>query len=107
MPYSTRYPAENASFNSVVFWEASKVARAAEAERVIVGQTVIGRYTRPGELTIRGFCGSTEVGSLRSAVNSSHTLVYSGGSVSAYLTSVQSEYDDAFAVYAITLAFIL
>ena len=108
MPYATTYPAENASFNSVVFFEnIPSSRRPTEAESITVGRTLIGRYTRLDEITLTGFCGSSERGSLRSAVNSSHTLVWSGGSDTAYLKRFEAQYHPEFSVYEISLTFVL
>jgi hypothetical protein len=52
---------EDAAFGSIAFAELRPDGRygavSTEEERVVVGQTVILRYTRPKETTIQALCG--------------------------------------------------
>ena len=108
MPYATKYPAENASWAGLPFWEqVPRSKHTADSERVIVGQTVIGRYPRPTSVQIEAICGASEEGDLRDGVGYADTLVWSGGSDTAYLDSMDSSYEEAFGVYVVRLAFLL
>lgn len=111
MALPTGFPAEDGSFNSVSFWELSPDGRyapvVADGERTIVGQTVITRFTRPEETQVSALCSSSEAASLKALVGSSHSLVYHGGTVTAYLARCEVKHVDRFSIAEVTLQFII
>jgi hypothetical protein len=91
MPYSTRYPAENSSFGSIALWiQHQKAKKITESENTIVGRTNVRRYQKLREITLEGFCGTSEASSLHSAEGTTATLTWPQGSDSAYLERVET-----------------
>ena len=92
MPYATTYPAENGSFGAVAVWiQYPSAKKITESERVTVGQTTIRRYQKPREITLEGFCGTSEASSLHSAEGDTATLTWPQGSNSALLVRIETD----------------
>lgn len=100
---------EDASFSGTSFTELQQNGRYApypkESEEVIVGQTVIHRYSKVPEVTIEGLAGSTEGPALRSAEGTTATLVWHQGSQSAKLSKCEIVKVVAFNVYEVKMTF--
>jgi hypothetical protein len=102
---------EDAAFGSIAFAELRPDGRygavSTEEERVVVGQTVILRYTRPKETTIQALCGLTEADSFEAAVGTSATLNWHRSNVTAVLVRAEVKRILSQSVAEATLTFLI
>ena len=102
---------EDAAFSSIAFFELAPDGRfasvAPEAERVIVGQTVIVRYVKPVETQIQALCGLDEADDLEDAVGDSATLDWHRTNATALLVRADVKRIPELGVAEATLTFIL
>lgn len=106
------FPAEDAAFDGIQFWELYPDGRAYAAvptdlDRTSIGQTVIGRFTKPVEVTLLGLCGLDEAGDFDGAGGIEGTLDWHRGTETALCTHVETKRIPALDVAEVTLTVVL
>jgi hypothetical protein len=96
MPLPAGYPPAAASFAGIDFWELFPDGKAYasfpnDLAHVVIGQTVVTRYTTPRQLTILGLCGLDEADDFDSYSGGSDVLVWHHGSDSALPVSIETK----------------
>jgi hypothetical protein len=111
MPLPAGFPAEDASFAGIAFWELFPDGRGAavgsDQERVTVGQTVITRYKKAGEIQVLGLCGLDEASDFDSYDSGSDVLGWHRGNESVLLVHVETKRIPQHSVAEVTLTVIL